>query len=245
MGKERTSNSSNRMYFNVVDGEFRTSWNVTSETTNAEKVIVTNPQTGETKERWVVKYRRLSGYLVGVYVAANEKMNNKEIVSVGLYDVDDDETIIIQFGLESAYARNFIVRLPNVDFSREMQLTAYKAEMKKDGLVVPNKFNMGISIRHRDGLDWAKNPLPAYWTKETPHNMPQMNDVGIDGDWDIWCLKANRFLSKYLKEVVPTRIVEKPWENNVTQANSVPNSDIAPPVDDEVSSSPDINDLPF
>lgn len=238
MAKEKPQQS-NLSYIGINNGMFIESHNVTQETAGAEKIIITNPETQQESTKWVVKYRSLSGYITGIDYSEKEHQGKtfKQLV-VMLYDPDEDETTLIQTGFNTAYAGNFICRLPMVDFSKEVKLTSYSSEREDK----PGKFNNGISIRHREGLDWAKDPIKSYYTKDNPNGSPQLSDKGIDGDIDVWKVMYSKFLKKYIEEEVPGKIVDKPW------GTSSSSSSTAPPMPEE-HQEPDFEaneeDLPF
>ena len=215
MGKGKVE-SSGKTFINVSGGEFRQSHNVDANTPGSEKIVVTNPKDNTSREVSVLRFKYLTGIITSMHIEKNDKIN-KTILCLDLYDADDDETMAIQMGWDSAYARNFVSRLPNVDMTKDVLLMPYSIERDDS----PDKFNMGIAIHQKNGPDWDfsfKTNIKhlSYWTKDTPHDMPQMTDKGIDGDWDVWVIKSTRFLKNYVDVTMQERLGDAPAKSKPT-----------------------------
>lgn len=237
MGKEKPQQS-NISYMGVSEGMFIETYNVSETTAGAEKIIVTNPQTKESYEKWVIKYRSLTGFIKNISWAHEDRIKSDQL-KIELYDPEDNETIVIQTGFNTGYARDFIKRLPNVkNFEGEVKLTCYQSQREDD----PSKYNTGISIREKEGLEFSKNPIPYYWTKDTPHNAPQITDEGVNGDFDIWKIKFSKYLKSYLDNEIPKKIVPDVGKN-VSSMPTVKNEITTQEIND--ISNPEEDDLPF
>lgn len=125
------------------------------------------------KKVWEKRYKQVSGYLFQLYVHEHEEFGNQLIIKL----IDKDGAYTFEMGIGTSYSQNFLNRLSNplVDFKKEMAIGSYKIAREDD----PEKFNEGMTIMQHG------NKIAAYYTKETPHDLPRAEEKK-EGKKKVW-----------------------------------------------------------
>jgi hypothetical protein len=107
---------------------------------------------------------------------------------------EKQEILVFNCPYTSGYAQNILVRLPNLDLTKDVKVMAYSFLDKEK-----NKERKGITL-----FQSGAKVNPAY-SKENPNGLPPMVQVKIKGQlvWD------NTDMFEFLEEMVKTKIVPK------------------------------------
>jgi len=190
MSKEETRISG--LYYTIIEGSFRT------------KVDKDHPDAKmreyETKDGVKsVKYERivsaLSGFVedIGIYEGDYGKT-----VNIKLDPNDDGKNPIIQLNTQTNYGEDFLKKLPNIDFTKEIRLAPFAFTSEDTGREI-----RGVTVE-QDG-EKIKNYFYDAEKKEVLHDFPVPEgdtDDYTKEDWKIHFLKVRKFLISYATEKV-------------------------------------------
>jgi len=166
-----------------------------------------------------LKFNALEGTLKKVWVYESSEYQDSWV-----FVVDDGSQ---EYGLtvpySSRYANGLLTRLPNVNFERPIKIKSYYIE-GDDGK------SRGYLTIHQDG-----QKVPAYFTKEEPHGLPQMEQITVSGKqmWD----DTERL--KFFRDMVDNKVNPKLAE--LYPIDHTPDEEPETPVAEEE----EVSDLPF
>jgi len=196
-GMEKQTNG---LYFNVVDGSFRTK----CEKDHPEAIA----REYETKDKvksvkYELKYSALFGRIENIFFKDGDFGKSVNIV---LEPNDDGVNPIIQLGTGTNYGEDFLKKLPNVDLEKPVRLMPY-AFTTEDG-----KERRGITITHTNA-DTQKftDKVEGFFydaeakTAKNGYPSPMGDTKSYDKeDWKIFYLQARKFLIQYTeKNILP------------------------------------------
>lgn len=137
-----------------------------------EREIEKGPNKGKTIHE--LHYQTIEGQLLNIEKKSHEDYGDSWEFTIDVsVNPEDDEKIILT--VKSGYAKNIIMRLPNINFRHDVVLTAYSFTPKGQ-----SKERKGISVAQ------SGNKVEPYYTKEKPNGLPQMVQVKYKGklQWD-------------------------------------------------------------
>lgn len=187
--KEKT-NSGN--YLSVIGGTLRKT--VPEGTQGA---IRREYETSDNKKgvKYELVYASLSGKLTSVRF--HESDYGKQI-SIG---IKDDQLYVVQLPLKSRYGIDLMKKLPNVDLSKQVELSPFDFEDEN------GKSIKGISIKQDN--EKVKNHFYNETTKKQDlYDFPQPENGGQDYDSDDWQAYFNG-VAKFLQNFVTANVVAK------------------------------------
>lgn len=180
MGALGNSNDG-RTFLNTFKGKFTKRAN--SETKDAVKRINKND-----KEVWELQFDTLADVIIQEF----ERRDSEDYGlswNIKLADSKSDDTFTLTLPYSGRVTMGLFFRLPNTDINAPLTMKLYYFEEDdKTALVV-----------YQGG-----NKVEAYWTKDTPHDMPDLEVKKVNGK-DVWDSTARMaFMENYLeKTVVP------------------------------------------
>ena len=154
-------------------------------------------------------YSELFGIVTDMYLKDEEYMN---ISSRKFYIVleDEGERYIIGFNIESSYTSSILTFLMNADLSKPLTLhPREKNEIGKDG---KEKLRRSILISQEGKF------LKAYFTRETPNGLPEMQKIERRGGKIEWNKDA---VLDFYEDLILNRLRPK-VEGNKAKVSSVP-----------------------
>ncbi len=200
MSSEMKTEGSNKKYYSVFSGAFRT------------KVPEGTPEALErTNKNGVRVFEREVKALFGTIenVAIEDSDYGKQL-KITLDANDEGINPILSFGVESKDGRDVLKKLPSIDLSKEVRIMPYrfKPEDKDEEI-------SGISITQKDeeGKYTMKvenfffNPI----TKKYIHEYPVIDwDTASESEKKIYKIQRDEFLLKYVEDNIVPRFSEKP-----------------------------------
>lgn len=146
-------------------------------------------KSGETREVWEFLFTELSGNITSIETKDTDFGKQYEITLEDL-----GEVMCLQVNADSGYADSLISRLPNIDVSQSVTLTAYS-------------FTPDGQKRKKEGINVVQNgvKLQSAFTKEKPNGMPTveklqaadiMSNPPQSDDWKVFFVQVRKFLAK-------------------------------------------------
>jgi len=186
-----TNEDKGRLLYVLADGKLREQ---VDEHTEGAKLRVVQDDAGNVKaEKWELAYPGITGFITGVTTFDGDYGTN---LMVHMKD-ENDEEFTISLKAASKYGEDFMHKLPNVDFTKEITLKGYNFEndgkqmqgitMKQDEEKLTNAFN------YKDGETWvtAVEGYPQPDEKKPPKNSEQ---------WKIFFAQRREWVMEYLTE---------------------------------------------
>lgn len=177
--------SSNKIFLSVADGKIIQ--RVKEGTARAEQRT-----TKSGSVVWELKHGHIEGILTGIKVR-EANVGGADIKSF-VFDIEDGEyNFSLEIMYDSRYATSLIFALcnPEVNFAKPIRITPWQK-------VVDGKKKTACY------LSQGEKDIKWYFSKETPHGMPELEKKVFKGKevWDSW--ERMQFLEQYLKtKVVP------------------------------------------
>ena len=190
MGLMQTEQNGRLLYV-LADGKLREQ---VDETTEGAKLRVVKDDAGNVKaEKWELTYPGITGFITGVTTYDGEYGMN---IMVNMKD-ENEEEFVISLKASSMYGEDFLHKLPNVDFSKEISLKCYNFEsdgrkmtgitMTQDGEKLTNAFN------YKENDKWV-TPIEGYPTPDD--KKPPKNSEG----WKIFFAQRREWVIEHLIE---------------------------------------------
>lgn len=214
MSSEQTSTGSNKKFYSVFNGAFRT------------KVPEGTPESFDRINKKGVRVFELEAQaLRGIIedVAIEDSDYGKQI-KITLDENDKGQHPILSFGVESKDGRDVLKKLPAIDFSKEVLVRPYRfiPEDKDEEI-------SGISITQPDEEGMFKNKVENFFfdpeTKKYIHNYPMIDwDKATEPEQKIYKIQRDAFLLDYVQNNVIPSFSEKPADSGF----EYPENDISP-----------------
>jgi len=181
-----------RLLYMLSDGLLREQ---VDETTEGAKLRVVKDDAGNVKaEKWELTYPGITGFITGITQFDGDYGTN---LLVGMKD-ENDEEFTISLKASSMYGEDFMHKLPNVDFTKEITLKGYNFEsdggrkmtgitMTQDGEKLRNAFN------YKEDDKWV-TPIEGYPTPD--EKKPPKNSEA----WKIFFATRREWVLEYLTE---------------------------------------------
>lgn len=195
--------SSDRKFYQVVEGEFRT-----RVPEGTEGAIVRKLQKGPNagREVWEVPHKALIGTIESVGIDDGEYGKQLQVT---LDTENDGKHPVLSFGTESKDGRDLMKKLPSVDFSKEVRIMPYR--------FVPDDRDTeisGISITQPDEEGKFTVKIENHFfdpeTKGYLHGFPTIDwDKASEEEQKIYKIQRDGFLVKYLVENVIPKVSAK------------------------------------
>ena len=126
-----------RLLYVLADGKLREQ---VDETTEGAKLRVVKDDDGNIKaEKWELTYPGIKGFISGVTAFDGDYGTN---ILIAIKDANDEE-FTLSLKAKDRYGEDFLHKLPNVDFEKEITIKPYNFE--KDG-----RHNTGVSLTQED-----------------------------------------------------------------------------------------------
>lgn len=130
------------------------------------------------KIKWYVEYDYLDGRISNLEVAETN-FGNK----IRLTITDGPLTYVLTFPVESSYGKDFIMKMNNLNLSKEIRFTPWTADAESWAKFTGKKTEKGKSglTLRQDG-----EKVSNYYTKDDPKGMPQIVEkkIGKQVKWD-------------------------------------------------------------
>ena len=141
-------------------------------TENAKpRVLEMGPNEGKTV--WEITYDTLEGQILQIEVTEGAYGDRLNIYLDVTIEGDPEEILKIEMPFSSSYAKSFLKRLPNIDFSKDVVLRGYdildKAKGRTNYYLVPTQ----------------NGKIESAYTKENPNGFPDMKKIKVKGK-DVW-----------------------------------------------------------
>lgn len=108
-------------------------------------------------------------------------------------------TYQLQFRVSSGYFRSFVAQLPNVDLTKEV---SFSPSLKEDTWEGKARKNYALFL-----AQGGKN-VGFYFTKATPHDMPELEPIVHKGKTTGWDSEArDKFCLDYVNTTVATKVM--------------------------------------
>lgn len=178
MGKE--TYESNRNYNIIVSGKFGV---FCKEKTEKSKTITS--KSGVKREYEL--FKNISGKITKMYIY-EKNINNEDVEFLVIYVTDkvNGKEIheVIETSFKGYYADDFLLRIKNVDLTKDVKLTPYSVkDAEKSKEKGKDVYNTGISIE-QDG-----KKIERFYTKDNPGDLPKMVEKKVKGgkksEWDM------------------------------------------------------------
>lgn len=220
MGLNEGSNEK-RTYINIVNGKFAK--RVPEGTEKSVEREYEYPK-GTKKLCWELLYKSLDGMIKNVEIKEGGDFGDQLLIT--MEDVGD--VFIVNLGLASREAKNFLMVLPNINLNASVTLSPYNYIRKKD-----DKKLIGLGVNQIG----EKEKIPYAYSKES--GMPWGGEEQMDKDeFKILMAQQTIFLKKKTKAFIAEHFAsaEKPAENNEPHVA----------VHTTISTAPEpVDDLPF
>ena len=187
-----TTEQKGRLLYVLADGLLREQ---VDETTEGAKLRVVKDDAGNVKaEKWELTYPGITGFITGVSTFDGEYGMN---ILIAMKD-ENDEEFTISLKASSMYGEDFLHKLPNVDFAKEVSMKGYNFEAEggrkmtgititQDGEKLKNAFN------YKDGDKWV-TPIEGYPTPS--ETKPPKNSEA----WKIFFAQRREWVMEYLMD---------------------------------------------
>ena len=181
-----------RLLYVLADGLLREQ---VDQTTEGAKLRVVKDDAGNVKaEKWELAYPGITGFITGITMYDGEYGSN---VMIAMKD-ESDEEFVVSLKASSMYGEDFLHKLPNVDFTKEVSMKGYNFEAEggrkmtgititQDGEKLRNAFN------YKEGDEWV-TPIEGY---------PQVDDKKVPKNseaWKIFFATRREWVIEYLTE---------------------------------------------
>jgi len=183
----RSSRTSNSTYLKLGDGKITREW---AEEPKAEwvpdglelKTRTITKGKNEGAKRWYVEYEDVDGTLLNVELKKFDKVNIIEV-----YLQDGIDTYIISIPEESAYGKDFMMAMNNIDFSKVLVIAPWSMT-PEEWLKLTGKKRAAnkVGLTLYSGSKSKENKVLKYYTKEEPNGLPPLVQKEKKGEitWD-------------------------------------------------------------
>lgn len=183
------SEDKGRLLYVLADGKLREQ---VDETTEGAKLRVVKADDGSVKaEKWELTYPGITGFITGVTLYEGDYGTN---LLVSIKD-ENEEEFTLSLKANSKYGEDFLHKLPNVDFTKEISFKPYNFEadgrtntgitMTQEGEKLRNAFN------YKDGEEWV-TPIKDY--PQPSETKPPKNSE----QWKIFFAQRREWMIEYL-----------------------------------------------
>jgi len=189
MALGNSGNNTNTTYLSFYEGFFTKK--VDSSVENAIMRINKNQV-----QVWELKYDTISGIIQSIQYAEKEFQGNL-LRSWNIKMKDGEDYYELQMPYSSRATTMILLKLPNIDVNEPIELRAYWFEKdKKSAIAVYQK----------------GKKIEAFWTKDSPKDLPQMEQVMYKGklEWDD--SKMMEYLRNYIENDFSKKLNEKEAE---------------------------------
>lgn len=198
MGLEK-SQFNDKIFASIINGEIV----VESEKDNPEAKMreAINPKTKEIKIKYEKHYHNLRGMITN--------LGFREVDNIGEFLFIEIDNIRLSMLTSLSYASRLMRLLPNVDFNSPINLVPWRMEKNnkiKEGLIIyqgkdKNDDNIRISDYFYD-----------YSNKKFLNGIPEYGEecnTWDKDDWKIYFTQVKKFLVKFTKDNILTKVVEQ------------------------------------
>jgi hypothetical protein len=191
-----------KKYYSIVQGTFRTQ--VPQDHPEAVRRDWTSADGKSSGTKYERVIRALYGYITDISFADTEYGTQ---IFIKLDKNVDGEEPTVALNIASREAEDLMKKLPNVDFSKEVQLRPYSFDGREGDEV------RGMSVMQADEFGDFKGKIVNYFfdfeAKKNINGFP-IPDGDVDqymkDDWKIYFLRCRKFLVQHTKDVVIPRL---------------------------------------
>lgn len=162
-----------RLLYVLADGLLREQ---VDETTEGAKLRVVKDDDGNVKaEKWELTYPGIRGFITGVSTFDGDYGTN---ILIAVKDTNDEE-FILSLNAKSKYGEDFLHKLPNVDFAKEITIKPYNftdGERKMAGITLTQddqKLSNAYNFKNEAGEWQSVDGYPQVDEKKKPKNSDQ------------------------------------------------------------------------
>ncbi len=200
MSSEMKTEGSNKKYYSVFSGAFRT------------KVPEGTPEALERTNKNGVRVleREVKALFGTIENIAIEDSDYGKQLKITLDSNDEGVHPVLSFSVESKDGRDVLKKLPAIDFSKEVRIMPYRfTPDDKDEEI------SGISIAQEDAEGKFTNKVENFFyeptTKKYLHDFPTIDwDKATESEQKIYKIKRDEFLLNYIQEKIVPSFSEKP-----------------------------------
>lgn len=140
--------------------------------------------------KWELTYPGITAFITGIEL---QKGNFGKQVLIHLKD-ENEEEFVLALGAKTIAGANFMQMIPNVDYSKELTVKAYKTFKTNDGKEIPG----GVSFQ-QDG----EKLRSAFYDPEKKEQLlgmpaPEVDKRTKEVDWDTYWPIRDKWLQEYL-----------------------------------------------
>ena len=180
-----------RLLYVLADGKLREQ---VDETTEGAKLRVVKDDDGTVKaEKWELTYPGIKGFISGVATYDGDYGTN---INISIKDTNDEE-FVLSLKAKDRYGEDFLHKLPNVDFEKEITIKPYNftdgerkvtgVSLTQDDVKLQNAFNW----KDEDGNWQSLEGYPQVDEKKKPKNSDQ---------WMVFFTNRREWVIEYLTE---------------------------------------------
>jgi hypothetical protein len=213
-----------RTFLSVAFGKIRQKHTDTGQRVDENTPLAVRRETQAGKESWALEFDFVSGIIQKIFYKESQEYENTFEVVIA----DGPENLQLSFTEDSRFWFDFMKKLPNIDLSKEVKITAY------DFVDKDKKRRVGISIEQggtKIGSYYEKKGEDGKWT--LLHGFPAADGVDFKDkdETKIYFIKVKKFLKNQFTEIFGDK-----WGKSETAAETKT---------DEVSADEPPSDLPF
>jgi hypothetical protein len=201
-----TTEQKGRLLYVLADGKLREQ---VDEHTEGAKLRVVKDDAGNVKaEKWELTYPGITGFITGVSTYDGEYGMN---INIGIKD-ENDEEFTVSLKAKSKYGEDFLHKLPNVDFTKEITIKPY--DFESDG-----RRNTGVSlvqvlspdgepVKLKNAFNW-KNEAGEWQSLEGYPQVDEKKKPKNSDQWMVFFTQRREWVIEYLTEkglLTPTEI---------------------------------------
>ena len=186
---------SNTRFASIKEGSIRVKTTEDDTSPNLVKREYTNPTTKEDGVAYELKYAFLDGFIENIEF---DELDWGKVLNITI------DGITLSINTSSRFGTDFMMKLPNIDLSKEVRIRPYDFESKDNG-----KRIVGLSIMQ------GESKIQSFFTEKTkdgkfksvngiPEVKPEDYKKFDKDDWNMHFTKVKKFLIEYTeKKVLP------------------------------------------
>lgn len=195
-----TQEQKGRLLYVLADGKLREQ---VEEGTEGAKLRVVKDDAGNVKaEKWELTYPGITGFITGVSTYDGEYGMN---INIAIKD-ENDEEFTVSLKAKSKYGEDFLHKLPNVDFTKEITIKPY--DFESDG-----RRNTGVSLvqgeeKLKNAFNW-KNEAGEWESLDGYPQVDEKKKPKNSDQWMVFFTQRREWVIEYLTEkglLTPTEV---------------------------------------
>ena len=210
-----------RIFLSVAFGKIRQKYTDTGQRVDENTPGAVKRETQAGKDSWAIEHDYVSGKIEKIFYKEDAEYGNTLEVVIE----DGPEKLQLSFHEDSRFWFDFIKKLPNIDLSKEVKITAY------DFIDKEKKHRVGISIEQSGAkiVSYYERKDGDKWT--LLHGFPSSDGVSFKDkdEIKIYFIKVKKFLKSQFDELFAEkwkRVENQQSDNIVEEAEITPDNDM-------------------